>query len=78
MEFWSLCHQTFGYSEENFHLKYLRMRTGNLRLFSTYCNVQGRSLALNPRRLVPETKSDSLEMLQYVHCADLITGTARI
>jgi hypothetical protein len=33
---------------------------------------------VNPRRLVPEIKSDSLEMLQYVHCADLITGTAPI
>jgi hypothetical protein len=33
---------------------------------------------VNPRRLVPKIKSDSLEMLQYVHRADLITGTAPI
>jgi hypothetical protein len=43
-----------------------------------YCNVQGGSLPVNPRRLVPEIKLDSHEMLQNVHCADLITGTAPI
>jgi hypothetical protein len=32
---WSLCHKTFEYSQDNSHLKYLRMRSGKLRVFST-------------------------------------------
>jgi hypothetical protein len=31
---------------------------------------------VNPRWLLPEIKSDSLGMLQNVHCADLISYTA--
>jgi hypothetical protein len=31
---------------------------------------------VNPCRLVPEIKSHSLKMLQNVHYADLISGTA--
>jgi hypothetical protein len=34
--------------------------------------------ACEPCRLVPDIKSDSLEMQQYIYCADLISGSALI
>jgi hypothetical protein len=63
-----------------YNIHYLIDSNDLLQLFKNRykCNVQWRSLPVNPRRLVPDIKSDSLEMLQYVHCTDLITGTAPI